>query len=1084
MFRLFVFTCLFYCPFILTAQTPYIHADSVINAGIELHDEGNYDEAIALYDQVHEGDTSYLRAVAEKMNTLLKLERFDESIRLGNYLLSVPNPYHSMAYNALGNAYDNAGKSDSAVMMYKKGLELYPYDYLLHFNLGTTYKRQDNIQKAMEEFKAVLKINPFHPGSHLSMGIIAAEMGYYTRAQLSMSMYLSIVPGNNSVLVALNDMFIGKWDLFNTREPVLDNSDFEEIDLVVASKAATDDKFKSAIEFKAPVAQQSELILELLENNPESDDFWMQFYVPLYSRLQVEELAPAFIYHIIRSANNEDINKWLKKNDKELNRFFELANQHLYNWRAEREAVVGGVKDLYSCWYYEQRQFNAIGKENADEDNIGPFEFYHSNQELSAIGAYDDKGYKVGPWKYYFRNGVLSKEEVFDDNGDVNNPVIIYFENGALDRIIPYKDNAIEGVARLHFLSGELKEDIPVKNGLKHGQGTGYYPTGAKNFEYTYEEGKLQGTFTYYFAGGELSQTLTYKDDVLEGPFRDYFQNGVLYQEGDYADNKLTGKWVLRHDNNQISGEGDYKNDKRVGTWKYYSRDGLLTEVETYNEEGQIIREEIMDDADGKLHSVHEYENERLIAYAYYDKQGNTIREEKNKNGNMSYEGTYPDGSPWIKGKYKGGKREGLFSVFRKSGSLISETLYVAGETHGLHKSYHESGEISQEIEYENDQQNGYAKEYYEDGTLMSEGWIVDGTRQQRWVDYHPNGQISSEYFLVNNENNGPVKTYDPEGRLVKVETYYRGLPMQVEQYDTAGNVYHTLKLNHGTGTYELKFANGKVSYRTELKGGSNDTDIEQYDLSGKKVSTYPIVENVVQGSFTDHHTNGKISIEGQYQNGYREGHWIYYDRDGNKAQEMDYYRDQLHGTSVTYFESGQPSMIREYQFDEPVGSTKSFTRDGTLMVEKFYDKHGITGYRYLDKSGNLTDTIRIDMRDGEVRAFYPNGQPSVVQQYKNGVFDGELIDYHPNGQMMERLTYKLSVKDGVNEAWYEDGTLRYKATYKGDQLDGKEYTYYPDGTLESETEYIHGVKHGEEIFYDKKGNVIEKRLYRNGKWY
>ncbi len=561
-YSIFLAAFVFYSQ-VFAQNIPYIHADSLIKVGITLHDEGKFEEAIAYYDQVHEGDTTYLLAQTEKVTSLEALERYEEAIALGIKLLTLPSEHHEVLYNSLGSAYDMNEQPDSAIAVYSRGLQSYPYSFLLHYNLATTYSNQSRFEEALDEYQKALKINPFHANSHLSLAVLTAKMGLHTKTQLALSMYLALVPSNNQALVALNDMFIGSWGLFGTEKNIIDNTAFDEIDLIIKSKAALDDKFKSAIKFEAPVAQQSEMILELLEASPGSDDFWMQLYVPLFSRVQSEGLSEAFIYYILKSANNKDVDKWLKNNDKELDRFFAVANEELKKYRSTQRATLAGIEDEYTCWHYGNNAFNAIVKENEAGENVGPFEFYYSNQQLQAKGSYNDQGKKIGKWVYYYSNGILSKIEEYNNEGVLEGPVMVYHENGELKTIIPYKNDQVHGVVKIHHLPGTLKEDFPFSEGEKHGNGMGWYTTGAKHFEYTYNKGKLTGEIRYYFATGELYETYTYQEGELNGPYKDYFIDGTIYQEGSYAHDLKDGPWIIRFSNGKTSSQGSYKEDKQ-----------------------------------------------------------------------------------------------------------------------------------------------------------------------------------------------------------------------------------------------------------------------------------------------------------------------------------------------------------------------------------------------------------------------------------------------------------------------------------------------------------------------------------------
>ncbi|QCK16800.1 tetratricopeptide repeat protein [Mangrovivirga cuniculi] len=297
MFRFFVLSAFVFVNVFINAQVKLINGDSLIEAGIQLHDEEKYEEAISLFEQVNPGDTTYYTALIEKANSLVALEKYKESITLIKSILKKGTENKAMAFNLIGTAFDENGNADSAIFYYKKGLEEFPYHASLHYNLGVTLYHQENYEEAIKNFQEALYINPFHSNSHLYLGEIAVKRQMSTKAFLSFGTYLAINPGNNQILVILNNILLGNADEYGEIDYKLDNSAFKELDLIINSRAALKDDFKSNIKVEAPVVQQSELILEMLEYKKGTGDFWMDFYVPFYTFVQKESFLSHLFIH-------------------------------------------------------------------------------------------------------------------------------------------------------------------------------------------------------------------------------------------------------------------------------------------------------------------------------------------------------------------------------------------------------------------------------------------------------------------------------------------------------------------------------------------------------------------------------------------------------------------------------------------------------------------------------------------------------------------------------------------------------------------------------------------------------------------
>src|SRR5690606_14695031 len=120
-----------------------------------LHDDGKYKEAIDKFLSIPESDTNYVLMQAELLNSYVQNKDYDKAVPLGKSLLATPSPYKAIVYSALGTAYDDNKEYESAMKIYKEGLQHYPYDYLLHYNLGVSFLRQEKYDLGIEQFKKV-----------------------------------------------------------------------------------------------------------------------------------------------------------------------------------------------------------------------------------------------------------------------------------------------------------------------------------------------------------------------------------------------------------------------------------------------------------------------------------------------------------------------------------------------------------------------------------------------------------------------------------------------------------------------------------------------------------------------------------------------------------------------------------------------------------------------------------------------------------------------------------------------------------------------------------------------------------------
>ena len=92
------------------------------------------------------------------------------------------NPKASRAYNDLANAYAVKGQKKKAVEIYYQGLKLNYSDWKMHFNLGVILASLWESEKAIEQFKWVIKARPNFADAHQQIGLIYARNKNFTKA--------------------------------------------------------------------------------------------------------------------------------------------------------------------------------------------------------------------------------------------------------------------------------------------------------------------------------------------------------------------------------------------------------------------------------------------------------------------------------------------------------------------------------------------------------------------------------------------------------------------------------------------------------------------------------------------------------------------------------------------------------------------------------------------------------------------------------------------------------------------------------------------------------------------------------------
>jgi len=318
--------------------------DKLIKEGVALHDQRNYDGAIAKYEEV-------LRENPDNVTALYELS-FSYSLKK-DYRRSLETAYKGAQYKSddlaafymmIGNNLDVLGEPKKAVETYEKAIKLKPADSLAYYNLAITYSNLQKPEDAKKNLKKAVLLNPDHASSHLALSALFFRTNYKTPALLAVSRFLILEPRSErsvSGFKIIQEILGGgvkqgnnpnEMNIFLDLSAKKDEGDFGHIDLVMGlSKAAgMSDKNKGKTEVQLLVEQVETLFAILVETDAKGDrsKFMWQYYIPYFVELKKKNLVEPFTYYISQRSNLAGVTEWLAANSNRVNEFLNWSKQY------------------------------------------------------------------------------------------------------------------------------------------------------------------------------------------------------------------------------------------------------------------------------------------------------------------------------------------------------------------------------------------------------------------------------------------------------------------------------------------------------------------------------------------------------------------------------------------------------------------------------------------------------------------------------------------------------------------------------------------------------------------------------------
>lgn len=320
----------------LTTQTfAQTDIEDFVKEGIELHDNGNYEEAIETYKKALKIDPASTLVNYEIALSYFTNGNYKEAIKYSDEVLKQNKDYMLQAYLTKGSALDMSGNTKESIKLFEKAIKKTDGHFLLYYNLGFNYYKLNNFDNAEENVIKAITLNPTHSSSHLMLASMHDQKGNSVQTLLASHYFLFLEPDSQRSLDAysmLQKNFGGnvskdvdKPNTINIALSPNNDSQFGAAELMVsmleASKSFEKNEGKTEDDmFVENSGQFFKILGELKEKD--NQEIWWTFYTPFFYDLAISEHLETYCKYITQS-DNENSRKWLSENESQLNDFGE-----------------------------------------------------------------------------------------------------------------------------------------------------------------------------------------------------------------------------------------------------------------------------------------------------------------------------------------------------------------------------------------------------------------------------------------------------------------------------------------------------------------------------------------------------------------------------------------------------------------------------------------------------------------------------------------------------------------------------------------------------------------------------------------
>ncbi|OGU60846.1 MAG: hypothetical protein A2X64_04580 [Ignavibacteria bacterium GWF2_33_9] len=317
---------------ILSAQTYSI--EELVRQGVELHEQGKYNEAIKKYEEALKIDENSALANLEMAVTCLSLELYDYATKYATIALveATEDRIKMGAYLVLGSVLEKRNLPLEAVNVYEEAIQLFPHNFDLYYKLAVQAIKLEDFEKGETAIISSIKENSAFPEPYLILNDLMLRKKARIKAMFSIYYFLMLEPDSPAAQIYLKlllSLFTYEGDVkyfgnSNTHAHLFINMNEREFSSAEALLHMT--FYNKTIEYKDKEAKTLEFFMEMTKeffqivknSSQNSDGFWWENFVNKFADILTTNNLEPFCYYISQSLNSPEVQKWIENNQEKI----------------------------------------------------------------------------------------------------------------------------------------------------------------------------------------------------------------------------------------------------------------------------------------------------------------------------------------------------------------------------------------------------------------------------------------------------------------------------------------------------------------------------------------------------------------------------------------------------------------------------------------------------------------------------------------------------------------------------------------------------------------------------------------------
>lgn len=183
-------------------------------------------------------------------------------------------------------------------------------------------------------------------------------------------------------------------------------------------------------------------------------------------------------------------------------------------------------------------------------------------------------------------------------------------------------------------------------------------------------------------------------------------------------------------------------------------------------------------------------------------------------------------------------------------------------------------------------------------------------------------------------------------------------------------------------------------------------------------------------------------------------------------------------------YSNGNLRYKGQFKLGEPVDTFFYYYPKGELLAKTYHLGNGKSRTWMFHRNGEPRAMgLYLNEKRDSVWTFYnEKGVKVSTESYQEGEKHGAVTTYYPDGKKADIKYFENGLEQGEWKLFYEeDSSLRMHGHFLDGKWHGVFTYYYPDGKPQFKGQYKQSLKTGIWVEYDEKGELLRKRIFKDG---